>query len=247
MAEHPGTPCHAGEPEVGGVGQQGRHQCDRILWYRTGAQADEAFGTTGPGVDLGEQFGNPAVRQHAVEASGDFAIRVMLPDRADRQAGLGGQGLVKFTRGGECGNFPEPPLEGLATLIAPSVKADGDGELQLSSLSLSRERGGRQQEVIEGPEGPAALDPDISGTESTPKRHHHGNLPGATVNSRPYPDQLAPRRRQKRGRHPWRQLPLFGCIELVRTSRAVSTGPVDFHERNVKAPRMIVAVRCTRG
>src|SRR5271166_7095892 len=36
MAEHPGTPCHAGEPEVGGVGQHGRHQCDRILWYRTG-------------------------------------------------------------------------------------------------------------------------------------------------------------------------------------------------------------------
>jgi hypothetical protein len=49
-------------------------------------------------------------------------------------------------------------------------------------------------------------------TKSIPKRHHHGNLPGATVNSRPYPNQLAPRQRQKRGRHPCRQLPLFGCI-----------------------------------
>src|SRR5271165_6365201 len=89
-------------------------------------------------------------------------------------------------------------------------------------LSLSRERDGRQQEVIEGREGPAALDPDISGTESIPKRHDHGNLPGATVNSRPYPDQLAPRRRQKRGRHPSRELALFGCIKLVQQ---VERGP----------------------
>ena len=217
MAEHSGTPRHAREPEVGGVGQHCRHQCERIFWYRAGAQVDEALGKTGPGVDLGEQFGNPDARQHAVEAPGYIVdIRVTLPDRADRQARLGDQGLGKFTRGGECGNFLEPPLQGLETLVAPSVKAVGDGELQLTSLSLSRERGGRQQEVIEGPEGPAALDPDISGAKSIPKRHDHGNLPGATVNSRPYPDQLAPRRRQKRGRHPSRELPLFGCIELVQ-------------------------------
>ncbi len=49
----------------------------------------------------------------------------------------------------ECGNFPEPPLEGLETLIAPSVTSVGDGEHQLTDLSLSRERGGRQQEVVE--------------------------------------------------------------------------------------------------
>jgi hypothetical protein len=178
---------------------------------------DEALGKTGPPVDLGEQFGNPDARQHAVEAPCDIIdIRVVLPDRADRQPRLGNQRLGKFARRGECGHFPEPPLEGLETLVAPSVKAVGDREPQLTSLSLSRERGGRQQEVVESPEGPAALDPDISGTKPIPKRHHHGNLPGATVNSRPYPNQLAPSRCQKRGRHRCRQLPLFGCIELVQ-------------------------------
>ena len=72
MAEHPGTPRHAREPEVGGVGQHGGHQCDRILWYRAGAQVDEALGKTGPAVDLGEQFGNSNARQHAVEAPCDI-------------------------------------------------------------------------------------------------------------------------------------------------------------------------------
>ena len=50
--------------------------------YRAGAQVDEALGKTGPPVDLGEQFGNPDARQHAVEAPRDIIdIRVVLPDR----------------------------------------------------------------------------------------------------------------------------------------------------------------------
>ena len=81
---------------------------------------DEALGKTGPAVDLGEQFGNPDAGQHAVQAPGDIVdIRVILPDRADRQPRLGDQRLGKFARGGECGNFLEPPLEGLEAFVAP--------------------------------------------------------------------------------------------------------------------------------
>ncbi len=107
MAEHPGTPRHAREPEVGGVGQHGGHQNDRILRYRAGAQVDEALKTS-PAVDLGEKFGNSDARQHTVEAPCDIIdIRVVLPDRADRQPRLGDQRLGKFARRGECGHFPE--------------------------------------------------------------------------------------------------------------------------------------------
>jgi len=64
-----------------------------------------------------------------------YRPRRSVEPRADRQARLGYQGLGKFTRGGECGNFTGPPLEGLETLVAPSVKAVGDGELQFTRLN----------------------------------------------------------------------------------------------------------------
>ncbi len=64
-----------------------------------------------------------------------YRPRRSVEPRADRQARLGYQGLGKFTRGGECGNFTGPPLEGLETLVAPSVKAAGDGELQFTRLN----------------------------------------------------------------------------------------------------------------
>jgi hypothetical protein len=140
-----------------------------LIFERAVPEVDEALGKTGLPLDLGEQFGSPDARQYAVEAPCDIIdIRVVLPDRADRQPRLGNQRLGKFACRGECGHFPEPPLEGLESLVAPSVKAFGDREPQLTSLSLSRERGGRQQEVVESPEGPAALDPDISGTKQAP-------------------------------------------------------------------------------
>jgi hypothetical protein len=64
---------------VGGVGRHGGHQCDRIRWYRAGAQVDEAPGKAGPAVDLGEQFGNPDAWQYAVEVPCDIIyIRVVL-------------------------------------------------------------------------------------------------------------------------------------------------------------------------
>jgi hypothetical protein len=46
MAEHPGTPCHAREREVGGLSQHGVHQNDWVLRYRAGAQVDEALDKT---------------------------------------------------------------------------------------------------------------------------------------------------------------------------------------------------------
>ena len=61
----------------------------RILWWRAGAQMDEALGKTGPALDLGEQFGNPEARQHAVETPRDIVgICVVLPNRVDRQSRL---------------------------------------------------------------------------------------------------------------------------------------------------------------
>jgi transcriptional regulator with XRE-family HTH domain len=54
-----------------------------------------------PAVDLGEQFGDPKTRQHAVEAASDlFDIGVVLPDRVDRESSLGDQRLGKFTSRG---------------------------------------------------------------------------------------------------------------------------------------------------
>jgi hypothetical protein len=110
------------------------------------------------------------------------------------------------------------------TLVAPGFKAVGNGKAQLVSLSLGRERGGRQQEVVEGPEGPTALDPDISGTKPIPKRHHLSDLPSATVNNGPCPDQLAPRRRQKGGRYPCWELPLPGSVELAQHLKGAEKG-----------------------
>jgi hypothetical protein len=110
------------------------------------------------------------------------------------------------------------------TLVAPGFKTVGNCKLQLISLSLGGERGGRQQEVVEGPESPTALDPDISGTKPIPKRHYYSDLPGATVNNRPWPDQLAPNRRQNGGRYPGWKLPLPGSVELAQRLKGGEQG-----------------------
>ena len=70
-------------------------------------------------------------------------------------------------------------------------KAVGNGKAQLVSLSLGRERGGRQQEVVKGPEGPTALDPDVSDASGldlsdfawTEEDFTKCDLPGANLSS----------------------------------------------------------------
>jgi hypothetical protein len=149
---------------------------------------DETLGKTGPALDLGEQFGNPEARQHAVETPGDIVdIRVVLSDRADRQPRLGDQRLGKFASRGKGGHLPLPGAAALAprdACRANRQSAWGPGAPTHQPFAWPRTGGARQQEVVEGLQGPAALEPDISGTKPIPKHHHHGNLPGATVNSR---------------------------------------------------------------
>ena len=103
-------------------------------------------------------------------------------------------------------------------------KRSGTASPNSSAFRLAAKAAGRQQEVVEGPKGSTALDPDISGTKPIPKRHHHSNLPGATVNNRPHPDQLAPHRRQKGGRDPCWELPLPGSVELAQRLKGGEQG-----------------------
>ena len=142
---------------------------------------------------IGRLVEDPEARL-TVEVAGDIAdISVVLPDRVDRESSLSDQRLGKFASRGECGHFSNRRSRVSRRSSRQASKRSGTAT-QLIILSRGRERGGRQQEVVGGPESSTAFDPDISGTKPIPKRHHHSDLPGATVNNGPYPDQLAPHR-----------------------------------------------------
>ena len=87
MAENLRAAGHSGEPEIGGVGEQRRHQRDVVLGRRSGAQMTEPLGESCPTMHFGEKLGDAQTRQHAVEPPRDILgfVVLVLADRADRK------------------------------------------------------------------------------------------------------------------------------------------------------------------
>ena len=59
---------HAGEAEIGAVGEDRRQQGRFVGCRVAGAQVGEAVGEAGPAVDVGQDLGDPHPRQQAVPA-----------------------------------------------------------------------------------------------------------------------------------------------------------------------------------
>ena len=95
MAESLGTAGHAGQAEIGGVGEHGSHQGSRVVRLRARAQMRKAVGETCPAMDFGEEFGHAQARQHGVETAYKpvRSLVLVLANRADRQAFFGERGL----------------------------------------------------------------------------------------------------------------------------------------------------------
>ena len=83
------------------------------------------------------------------------------------------------------GLWRQPALRSLVRsdlLVARRAKVDEALGKASPAVDLGEQFGNpktRQQEVVEGPEGPTALDRNISGTKPIPKRHHLTSVGGS--------------------------------------------------------------------
>ena len=116
------------EPEIGGVGEHGRHQGARVVRRRAGAQMREAIGEARPAVNFGEKFGDAQTRQHGVEPANDHVGRFVLDlaNGADRQAFLGERGLGQFSGSGEGVDLAKARFQTLGFLVAPVLETIGE-------------------------------------------------------------------------------------------------------------------------
>jgi len=161
------------------------------------------------------------------------------PDRADRQHRLGDQRLGKLARRGEWATS-RSRARGSQDARRAKVTVQGPRAPTHQACRLvANEVGGSKKSFEAG--RTAALDPGHLLHEADPKAPTTAT-PRCDGQLAAYPNQREQRRRQKMRSAPCRQVPLFGCIEPVQTSRAVNKGSSGLHERNVQAPRMIVAV-----
>ena len=73
---------HAGEAEIGAVGEHRRQQRRFVGGRIAGAQMREPVGESGPRIDIAQHLGDPHPRQHSVQPQGQIA-------RAPRDGGRG--------------------------------------------------------------------------------------------------------------------------------------------------------------
>ena len=87
MAENLGAAGHSGEPEIGGVGEQRRHQSYVVVGRRSRAQMTKPLSEPRPAMHFGEKLGDAQARQHGIKPARDiFAFVVFVfADRTDRK------------------------------------------------------------------------------------------------------------------------------------------------------------------
>src|SRR3546814_5522937 len=64
--------CHAGQPEIDAVGENGREQCCPVLWSAAATLVDEAIAETDPAVDLQQQVGDLDPGQRSEEHTSEL-------------------------------------------------------------------------------------------------------------------------------------------------------------------------------
>ena len=124
MAENLGAASHSGEPEIGGVGEQRRHQRHAIFGRRSRAQMTESIGEPCPAMHFGEKLGDAQTRQHAIEPPRDILefIGLDFADRADRKPFGGDDGFGELAGRRERIDFLKSEFEKPDSFRAPIVE-----------------------------------------------------------------------------------------------------------------------------
>ena len=218
MAENLRAAGHPGEPEIGGVGEQRRHQRHAVLGRRSRAQMTEPIGKSCPAMHFGEKLGDAQTRQHAIEPPRDILdfVGFVLADGADRKPFCGDDRFGELAGGRERIDFPKPGFEEADALGAPVIEATGDGKPQLVVPLPRGECFRRQEKIIEGPERAAAFDPDVAGSQAIAQRHHDRDLISPAIDGDAGSDELAPCRFQKRRRRARRQVSLRRRVKFAQ-------------------------------
>ena len=185
---------HAGEAEVGAVGENRRQQRRYIGGRIAGAQMGEPVGEAGPAVDVAQDLGDPHTRQHAVQSQGQVARGVGNDRRGAGDVELAVLDLdpVEFAARGPVGNEVQAFVQyrGAAGDIAVGIGLAADAGVPHGL--------GGQQVILEGAVIAAAGDPDAAASQPVAQRGEHGRFVKPPIRLAVREDQLAPLRRQER-------------------------------------------------
>ena len=162
---------HAGEAEVGRVGEHGREHDPPVVGGQVRAQVGEAAAEAGPSIDLCEQLGDAHSGEQAIEplrqVFGGFRCNGL--ERGDTQVGAGDPDVFQAVlRGGRLHPI-EAPLELRLALLEYAAHISRHGHRQGSGSGHRLELRSGDQLILNGTELPTALDPDIARAQALPE------------------------------------------------------------------------------
>ncbi len=204
---------HAGEAEIGAVGEHRRQQRRFVGGGIAGAQMHEPFGESGPSVDIAQNLGDPHPRQHSVQPQRQIARRLGNGGRGagDEQFAVLDLDPVEFAARGAVGHESQA--------LAQRGRAGGDVTTGIGlAVDPHVPRGfGGQQIVLERPIIAAASDPDVAASQPLAQRGEHRRFVEPPVRRAVREDQLAPLRRQERRGRPFGQR--AGAVAIHRPEK----------------------------
>ena len=203
---------HAGEAEVGAIGEDRCQERGDIGSRIAGPRMGEPVGEAGPAVDVAQDLGDPRARQHAVQSQGQVARGVGNNQRNPGDVELA---VVDFDTVGIAARCP------VGHEIQAFVQCRGAAGDMAGRVGLATDAGvphgpGRQQVVLKGAVIAAPGDPDAAAFQPLAQRGEHSGFVEPPVRLAVREDQLAPLRRQERRRRPVRQ-----------SARAVAVHPLE--------------------
>ncbi len=217
---------HAGQPEVGGVGQHGGEHHTRVVGRQPRVEVGEVGAEPGPVVDLGEQVGDAQAGQHAVETAGESLGRLRGDgvERCDLQLCAADPDLGQRVAFGLVGDLRQPAAEPVSAVLQVSRGRCGCSDGQLAVPAHALKDGRRHELVLDGAPLPAALDPDVARPQPVAQREQGRHLPGSPVRTGGRQHDIAPGRLEKPDRQAVRPVLAAAAVDggedLGRAQRA---------------------------
>ena len=192
---------HAGQAEVGGIGQCGREHDTAVVGGQAGVQMPESRAEVRPTIDLGQELGDTHAWHHPVEPLGQMlgSLRRHRLQWRDAQGSTGDADVLE-TVGERMGvDLVEALLEQRAPALEVGVDIARHRDRQRAGLVHRGEKRPGDELVLDGFELPAAFDPDVPGTQSVAQLGEQAQLVSPAIDAGVGGDGLPPCPSKKAG------------------------------------------------
>jgi hypothetical protein len=206
---------HAGQAEIGGVGQRGREHDAAVIGRQAGMQVPESRAEVRPAIDLGQELGDAHAWYHSVEPLGQIlgSLRRHRLQRRDAQGRAGDTDILETVGERVDVDLVEALLEQRALAHEVGVDIARHRDRQRAGLIHRGEERPGDELILDGLELAAALDPDVAGTQSIAQLGEQAQLVSPAIDVAVADDSPPPRLPEKAGGRVPRPIPTPTRIE----------------------------------